>query len=65
MKEWTMTKVKPDMELTYNHITKQHGFKSLTRCPYCKELFELNTMDKDLFNKVPCLECFMKGYSNA
>lgn len=53
------------MEATYNHTTKQHGFKGLSRCPHCEKIFELNTMDKDLFNKAACFECFMKGYTNA
>jgi len=60
-----MNKVKPEIELTYNHITKQHGFKGLSQCPHCQNIFELNTMNKDLFNKASCLECFMKGYKNA
>ncbi len=53
------------MELTYNHITKQHGFKDKSICPHCKKEFILDTMDKALFNKAACFECFMKGKSNA
>lgn len=53
------------MKLTYNPSTKQHGFKDKSICPYCSKEFKLETMDKDLFNKTPCFECFMKGETNA
>lgn len=52
------------MKLTYNKATKQHGFEDKTVCPHCGKEFILNTMDKNLFGKAICLECFMNGKSN-
>lgn len=46
-------------------MTKQHGFKDKTICPYCKEEFVLNTMDKNLFGKAVCFKCFMNGKVNT
>jgi len=36
------------------------SFKDKSICPNCKKEFTLYTMDKNLFNKVLCLECYIK-----
>lgn len=51
------------MELTYNKATKQHGYKDQSQCPYCQNIFVLETTDKNKFNKAPCFERYMKGYT--